>query len=166
MAKNVPVVAILMIVQGVLEMLMGLLYVLIGPMLFGFLSLAGPPPSSSAGGPTPAETMGIMSAVYIAMGLPALIAGVLKVVAAIKNLKYRGRTLGIVALASGAVTVVTCYCMPTAIALMVFGLIVYLNEESVRAFAMGEEGRSPEEIKAELLKVPGHMPPGAPNRFG
>jgi hypothetical protein len=77
-----------------------------------------------------------------------LIAALLKVIGGIRNLKYRGRTLGIVALASSAVSIFTCYCALTGIGLLIYGLVVYFNNDVRQAFEMGERGASPEEIKA------------------
>jgi hypothetical protein len=66
--------------------------------------------------------------------------------AGIRNYKFRGRTLGLIALGGGMVTVMTCYCAPTAIGLGVYGLITYLNPEVAQAFAMGEAGTSRDDI--------------------
>jgi hypothetical protein len=43
-------------------------------------------------------------------------------------------------------TVLTCYCVPTAVAIGIYGLIVYLNQEVSEAFRMGEAGCEPPEI--------------------
>ncbi len=152
MVTNIPVIAVLLIVQGIMEALMGVLYVAMGPAMFALLKFAPPPSSSAGGGPPPDAVFGILSAVYIVIGVLVLVAGGLKIFAGVKNMKFRSRTLGIVALSSGALTILSCYCLPTALALMVFGLVVYLNDESTRAFQMGEEGTPPDEIKAAFLK--------------
>ena len=76
--------------------------------------------------------------------------GGLNIAAGIKNLKYRSRTLGIAALCLGIVPVFTCYCAPTAIGILIYGLIIYLNRDVSRAFEMGEQGISPEQIKNSL----------------
>ncbi|MBS0210842.1 MAG: hypothetical protein JSS27_18015 [Planctomycetes bacterium] len=66
--------------------------------------------------------------------LAALVAGV-NALAGWQNYHYRGRAFGLIALFSNLVTIFTCYCAPTSIALMVYGLVVYLSEDSERAFA-------------------------------
>lgn len=68
-------------------------------------------------------------------------------------LKFRGRTLGIVALSSGLLSIAGCYCLPTAIGLFIYGLIVLLNEPVKRAFAMGEQGRSASEIQTHFDRL-------------
>ena len=48
-----------------------------------------------------------------------------------------------------------CYCLPTAIGLFVYGLIVLLNEPVKRAFAMGEQGRTAAEIQNHFARLSG-----------
>ena len=84
--------------------------------------------------------------------MAALAAAVLHVVAGLRNWRFRGRILGIVALAAGMVTVLTCYCLPTAMALGIYGLIVYLNGEVSDAFRMAEAGQSADQIFATFRR--------------
>ena len=165
MASHIKVVAILMIVQGSLEILMGLFFTAMGPLVFGLTRWTSTLPGAAPPPPGMDVSMGIASAIYVVMGLPVLAVGILRIVAAIRNLKFRGRGLGIVALACGAVSVMSCYCFPTSIALMVYGLVVYLDQQSQRAFGLGEEGRAPEAILIEVLR-PASPAPEAESRFG
>ena len=147
MVGHVQVVAILMMVQGALEALVGLGLVALGGFFPAMMQMemdqgqAGPQPM-------PAEMSWMMLIIYGGMGLLVLIAAGLHIFAGIRNYKFRGRVLGLVALGGGMVTVMTCYCAPTAIALGVYVLITYLNPEVVQAFAMGKAERSKEDILA------------------
>lgn len=149
MTRHVPVVAILMMVQGGLEVLAGLGLVGLGVFMTFMVRMeefqqrgAGPPDM-------PPEALGwLMLAMYGGMGLVALVAGGLHLFAGLRNYRFRSRTLGFVALAGGLVTMFTCYCAPSAIALGVYGLITYVNPEVAQAFAMGEAGKTREEILA------------------
>ena len=105
--------------------------------------------------PMPAGFELIMLAMYGSMGLISLVIGVLGIWAGIRMLKFRGRTLGIVALSSGLLSIAGCYCLPTAIGLFIYGLIVLLNEPVKRAFAMGEQGRTASEIQNKFARLPG-----------
>lgn len=105
--------------------------------------------------PMPAGFELIMLAMYGSMGLISLVIGVLGIWAGIRMLKFRGRTLGIVALSSGLLSIAGCYCLPTAIGLFIYGLIVLLNEPVKRAFAMGEQGRTASEIQNQFARLPG-----------
>lgn len=148
MVRHVPIVAILMIVQGALETLMGLGLVGMGifmPLMMQMeMEQQGRPPA----GPSPEAMSWIFLAIYGGMGVVTLVAAILHIFAGIRNYKFRGRVFGLVALCGGMATVLTCYCAPTAIALFVYGLITYLNLEVKQAFAMGASGKKRDEIMA------------------
>jgi hypothetical protein len=155
MANQVTVVAILMIVQGVLELLAGLLFTgaaFIVPAMLEKQPGAGQFPGM------PKDFKEIATALYLVMGVCGLVAGLLHLLAGIRNIFYRGRTLGLVALFAGAVSIGTCYCSLTTIGLLIYGAIVYFNEETARAFRMGEQGLSVAEIK-ERLRADVDYPP-------
>lgn len=146
MIGHVQVVAILMIVQGALEALVGVALVAVAGFFPAMIQMEA---QGGRGGPPPAqvETMSwVMLVMYGGMGLLVLAAACLHIFAGIRNYKFRSRVLGLVALGGGMVTVITCYCAPTAIGLGVYGLITYLNPEVVQAFAMGEAGKSRDDI--------------------
>ena len=84
---------------------------------------------------------------YVVTGLVIVIVGGLNIFAGLKVKNYRGKTLAIVALAAGLLTSVTCWCAPTALGLLIYGLIVLMNEDVKRAFEMGEQGYSPQDIQ-------------------
>ena len=144
MVGQVTVVAIIMIVQGALVGLMGILFLILGPAMFAL--------SGTSGFQTEEDRMvsGVAGAVYMLLGGVMLAVGGLNILAGIKNLKFRGRTLGIVAMSIGLIAVFTCYCSLTAVGLLIYGLIVYLNQDVKRAFEMGEQGASPDQIKNSI----------------
>jgi hypothetical protein len=153
MVGQVTVVAILLIVEGALELLVAFILLIGGPaMMLEFEQQSAEVPPA------------VVGAIVTIFGVVALAAAVLKIVAGIRNLKYRGRTLGIVALVSGVLTMFTCYCAPTALALMVYGLIVYLNGDVARAFEQGKQGWSSDQIKASFLARPRQGPPPPPTQ--
>jgi hypothetical protein len=142
MANHIPVVAILMIVQGVLECLLALLLIVAGVLLPQALEIAGRARQRPGGDwlpDLPPEFIEIAAVLYVGLGAVVLLCGALRVIAGSRNLNYRGRTLGIVSLATGVVTSLTIWCAPTSLGLLIYGLIVYLNEESTRAFALGAQ---------------------------
>ncbi len=149
MTRQVPVVAILMMVQGGLEVLMGLGLVGMGIFLLVMMRNELQGARGAAPPDMPPEAMGwIMLAMYGGLGVVTLVAAGLHIYAGMRNYRFRSRTLGFVALAGGMVTMFTCYCAPSAIALGVYGLITYMNNEVAQAFAMGESGKTREEILA------------------
>lgn len=149
-ASQVPLVAILMMVQGGFELLYAAFMFLMGVMMPMFMAPAmrarpGPPQ-----GPPLAMMGWAMGGIYLGLGAVLLIGAVLKLAGGFRNYRYRGRVLGIVALISGLASGFSCYCFPTAIALLIYGLIVYFDQQTVYAFRLGAQGQTPEQIKATL----------------
>jgi hypothetical protein len=130
MVNQVRVVAILMIVQGTLTTLMGILLLLSGPLLWAFRPIFQGSQSLLAD----EDFLVIASVIYAVMSVPVLIAGVLNLIAGIRSLNLRGRTFAIVALLTNFFPLLTLYCAPTGLGLMVYGLVVFFNEEVARAF--------------------------------
>lgn len=146
MHRQIKVIAILLLVQGSLELVMGGFLTVMGPLMMGIMSAAPPPPSGGAPPPPPE----IFAGIYMAMGIPTALAGILKIVSGIYNLRLKGRVLGYVALGSGLLSAASCYCLPTALGLGIYGLIVFLNQKAGEAFSMVESGMPPDQALATL----------------
>ena len=154
--NHVTALSILTIVQGSLITLYGIgLGVLAFVMPVFIQAQGGIPVAPIPVAPFPVGFEWMMLAVYGSMGLISLVIGVLGIWAGIRMMRFRGRTFGIVALSSGLLSIAGCYCLPTAIGLFVYGLIVLLNEPVKRAFAMGEEGRTAAEIQNHFARLSG-----------
>lgn len=139
---HVRVVAILMIVQGILELLIAIYYVVFG-IFFGSAfseAMLQDPNFQQGQGPPPELMSGIMTATPIVMGFFGLAVGVLHVYAGYRNFLFRNRTLGIIALVGGLASIMTVYCCPTSFLLFIYGAIVFVNDSVSRAFAMAGEG--------------------------
>jgi hypothetical protein len=134
---HVRVVAILMMVQGTLEILMGFFWVTMAAL---FPTLTSMMEGQQNQPPPPEEALWFIIVLYGGIGVVHLVVGILHAYAGYHNYSFKRRTLGIVALSSGVGTLFGCYCLPTAVALSVYGLIVYLNGPVGRAFTMGDEG--------------------------
>jgi hypothetical protein len=121
LACHVRIVAVLMIIQGVLECIVAL---------------------------------GIASAMSFFPVTPRSIANVcvacmvscVHITAGVRNYRFRGKVLGIAALACWQITSV--FCFPTAFILAVYGVVVYLNKSASTAFRLGEAGHSADQILA------------------
>lgn len=137
MVGQVKIVGILMLVNGVTVALMGALYAAMGPMMMAF----APPAGAGGGGPPPE----IFLIIYGTIGGVVLLVGVLNVIAGYRVTTMRNRVLGLIALFTNVVALITCYCAPTAIAMMVYGLIVLFQPDVTRAFEMVAGGATAEE---------------------
>ncbi len=145
LVNHVRAVAILMLIQGVLELCLSLVLGAVAAVIMPLASRGGMP-QQQPGGPPPEQLFWFTICLYGGMAVVVLLAGVLHIAAGIRNLRFRGRTLGIVALGGGLLTICGCWCLPTALGLGVYGLIVYLNRSVSEAFRMGEAGCSSSEI--------------------
>lgn len=144
MVNHVRIVAILNGVQGMLEIPMGLLTMSMGLLLPAMIRL-DPNFKKQADGP-PEEVFWLMAGLYLVMGTPIFLGGVLRIVAGFQNYRFKGRTLGFVSFIVGMCSVLGCYCAPTAIAVLVYGLIVYLHPTVAAAFQMRAAGKSADEV--------------------
>jgi len=157
LVHHVTALSILIIVQGSLVTLFGLGLTAMAVVMPAILKAQGGMPRQvgmPAGPPMPGGVELILLAVYGGMGVVSLAIGAMGVWAGIRMLKFRGRTLGFVALSSGLLTIAGCYCLPTAIGLFIYGLIVLLNESVRQAFEMGEQGYTANEIQNHFARLP------------
>ena len=66
-----------------------------------------------------------------------ILVSIVQILAGLRNYYYRWRLFGIAALILGLSIGISCECAPTALALAVYGLIVYLNKDVAAAFRLG-----------------------------
>jgi hypothetical protein len=82
-----------------------------------------------------------------------LATGSLKAFAARRNRAFRGRGLGLVALWSGLPSSVVWMCAPSALALLLWGALVYRDVTSLLAFTLGERGYPPAEVIVAMKRL-------------
>ena len=75
-----------------------------------------------------------------------LLCGIINSISGFKVMSFRGRVFAIVALFSNILVLFTCWCAPTAIGMMIYGLIVLFNSDVAYAFDMVSRGASPEDV--------------------
>lgn len=147
--NQVRLFAILNAVQGMLEIPMGCFTTGMGIVLPAMIRIDKA--KNPGGGPLSSSDemmFWVLSLVYLGIGLPVLISGILRIVAGWKNYRFRGRTLGMVSIIAGLGSLFSCYCAPTAVGLLVYGLIIFVNPAVKAAFEMAKQGQSPEQILA------------------
>ena len=85
--------------------------------------------------------MGIYGACFLGVAILSILAG-------LGVRQYRGYVFATVALVANMATVITCYCFPTSLALLIFGLIVLLDSDVKNAFRAVASGETPESIRS------------------
>lgn len=138
--RQVKPLCVCMIIQGVLEILLGIMY---GGL--GFVAFAQP---VAVGVQVSMQEQIIGMLVYIILGSIAFVAGVLRIAAGIRGFNFRGYKLGVASHFFGMFNLLTCVCIPTSLALCIWGCIVYFSSEVKYAFQMGAEGHDAREIEA------------------
>ncbi|MDA1230450.1 MAG: hypothetical protein O2856_06720 [Planctomycetota bacterium] len=154
---HVMALSILMIIHAAIEVLIGLgsaTAAIVVPMMIR-AEEAGRQGRRVNAPPMPQGLEWMLMAVYGGIGILFVLIGVIGIWAGIRMMKFRSRTMGIVALSSGLVALFGCYCIPTAIGLFIYGLIVLLNPQVRQAFDMGEQGYSTAEIQDHFSRLPG-----------
>jgi hypothetical protein len=147
--KQVRTFAVLNAVQGALEIPVGLM--MSGMSVFlPTLARLDRNANGNNGDQGQIDTwmLWLMAGIYLAIGLPVLASGILRIVAGVKNYRFGGRTLAMVSLILGMASMLTCYCAPTAMGLFVYGLILHMNPAVKAAFEMARQGRTAPEILA------------------
>lgn len=133
--KQVPVVGILMIVGGSMELLTGVFYAVMGFLLPSFVISQGQNP-----GQLPPEQLELMQQVlfwtYIGMGSGGMIGGILRLIGGIQVLRFRTYILGIIGNIAGLAGVSTCYCSPISLGFSIYGLIILFQSSVRREFAL------------------------------
>jgi hypothetical protein len=149
MVSQVPIIGILMIVNGILCILYGFVQMAMGPFMQSIFAMQGAqmPPEAKVQMQQMQQMMQYMFWVYIALGTLNAVVGVVSIAAGIPAMRYRSRTFVIIALFLNPATFMSCYCLPTSLGLMIWGLIVLLQKDVAEAFKMGAAGISADEIK-------------------
>jgi len=147
MVPQVTVIGILMIVNGSLSVLLGILYAVMGPVMFTMMTrqnaAAAPPPEVQ-------QIFTWVSIGYVVAGSVVAIAGLMNIAGGISALKFRSRAFVITALFFNILPTFTCYCTVTSLGLMIWGLIVMFQGDVAHAFSLGASGYTPDEIKRRM----------------
>lgn len=83
-------------------------------------------------------------------GVLLLCAGLLNIFGGIRALKYRNRAFVLTCLFFNLVPTLTIYCTANSLGLLIYGLIVIFNSDVARAFTLGETGMQADEIRARM----------------
>ena len=161
MVNQAVVVGVLMAVQGALNCIAGAIaafYAVFMPLMMQEMQQQAAQQAAQNGGQAPApipENIGLYFAIGGTLFAVVLFGlGVLLIYSGFSVARYQRRTLAMIALASGLVTLFTCYCFPTSLALGVYGMIFLLNQPVSLAFDLRSRGHSAQEIQRAFLALP------------
>jgi Cytochrome oxidase complex assembly protein 1 len=157
MVQHVRQLGGLMIAQGILSCGVGFISLAVGPLNLIFLS------KQRSDFPFFGK---VVPWLYIVSGLLILTSGVLNILAGVKVRRFQNRPLAIVALATNAVYLFSFFnlpCFPIALALMIFGLVVVLNQDVRRAFDGTAESSGMLQVTPSVVTA---LPADKPDWFG
>lgn len=131
--SQVPALGIVMMIHGAMILSLGIFLVVYGAF---FAAAAYDTPNPLAG---PAEVIAqLVVSSMVGIGLLQFLPGVLQIVAGWRARTYHSRGFAIAALVAGLLAMITCYCAPTSIAMLVWGLVVLLGKDVAARFASEE----------------------------
>ncbi|GAB4216488.1 MAG: hypothetical protein OHK0013_43050 [Sandaracinaceae bacterium] len=126
--------AVVTMVHGGLMLAYALLLVVYGVAFGAAFSSVVLQPTPGRETPPPELFGGIMAGTVGLMALGMLVPGLLQLVAGWYMRQFRYRLLAVVALVSGLVSILGCYCFPTSLALLVWGAIVLFDRDVGQRF--------------------------------
>lgn len=103
---------------------------------------------------------------YIVSGFLILTSGVLNILAGVRIRRFQNRPLAMLALITNALYMVSFFslpCLPSALVLMIFGLVVMLNQDVRRTFAKDFVGSDTPEVLPRAIPA---LPADKPDWFG
>ncbi len=158
MVSQVPILGVLMIVQGVMEVLVSIgiaFYAFAMPMVFEQMRRDA---ANNAGGGAQPPTLPPGAENWLMIGgsifaVVILVIGVLTILSGVRIMNYRSRVLGITMLCCGMLTIATCYCFPTSLALAIYGLVVLLSSPVQHAFDLRSQGHEVTAIQRAFLSL-------------
>ena len=155
MVGQAAIVGVLMVVQGAIDCLGGIIAAFYAVFMPSIMAEAARQQAAQGGGQPMPENIGTFFAVgggIVAVVMIGL--GILLIYSGISVARYQRRTLAIIALASGLMTLFTCYCFPTSLLLGIYGMIFLFNQPVAYAFELRSKGYSPQEIQKAFLMLP------------
>lgn len=149
--RHVRALSILNVAQAGAEILAAggcLVFALLLPTFFSIQKAA----PNQAGAPMPEAMSWMAVGVYGVMGVVMLSVGITRLVAGLRNFQFKSRYLGIASLSLGMLTIFFIFCLPTALALMIYGLFVLIDPDVAAAFDARRNGATVDDVLAGRAK--------------
>ncbi len=149
LVNQVMVVGVLQIVLGALELMMGGL-LLFYAVMFAFVM---PNIEDRTEDLPPPEAMFWISIGLAVAGLIISGFAILRIFTGINGFWFKRRTMMLVSLLGGMVTILTCYCSLFSLGVGIYGMVVMLDPAVRLAYQLSAEGVPAEEIRARFARA-------------
>jgi hypothetical protein len=154
MVSQVRIMAVLNMVQGGLEFLMSVMYLVMGGFFAFVMREEMARQAERRGDPGGEAAANFVTILMFALGGIMLVVAVVRILASLRNYFFQSRVLGIVSLCLGLATVFTGYCALTSIGIAIYGLIVLFNKEVAEGFEMRSNGTPADDVVATFSARP------------
>lgn len=136
--KHIKALGVLLILHGGLLLAMGTYYVFFGGFMVDALTDIPADPNDPLSELVPNMVVAVLGLMGVAQVLP----GVLQLVGGWRLFRYEGTSFAWAGALAGLMSLLGCYCGPSAIALAAYGVFI-LSRDDVRArFAVGQAAAS------------------------
>jgi hypothetical protein len=155
LVTQVPILGVLMVIQGVLELIMSagiFFYAFFMPMIFDEMRRDAARNNQPAP-PLPAEMESLLAIGGTALGVIIAVVAIVTILAGARLIVYRSRVLGVTSACLGLLMLPTCYCFPTALGIAIYGMIVLLNPSVQLAFELRKTGHSVRDIQRAFMAL-------------
>ncbi|KAA1257939.1 hypothetical protein LF1_04300 [Rubripirellula obstinata] len=150
MVGHVQILGVLMIVHGIIDLLAAVFMMAYAWMMPGLMRQIG---AGNGAKPMPPQAEWGMLLVMGGIGVVFLIAGVSNLLGGIWAIQFRRRPGVVVGLVAGFAMLLSCYCFPTSLALMIYGMFVMFSQPVIYAFSLRQQGHDVKEIQQSFLEL-------------
>jgi MFS family permease len=150
---HVQILGVLMIVHGIIDVMAAIGMGAYAWLMPEFIQQAG---AANGGKPMPPEAELMVVLIMGGIGVVFLVAGIGSILGGIWAIQFRRRSGVITGLIAGLAMLMSCYCFPTSLILMIYGLFVMLDPAVKFAFGLRQQGRGVKEIQQAFLELREH----------
>lgn len=147
---HVQILGVLMIVHGIIDLLASIFMLVYAWVMPGVFRQIG---ANNGGKPMPAQAEWGLLVAMGGIGAVFLLVGAGNVMAGIWAIQFRRRAGVFIGLVAGLGMLLSCYCFPTSLMLMIYGMFVMLNQPVAYAFSLRRQGFDVKEIQQSFLEL-------------
>ncbi len=154
LVSHTTVLGVLMIIQGVMDLIACVFSAIYAWMMPAMMNqMAQQAAANGQGQPMPPNIGQMFAIGGSVLAAVLFLMGALLIYGGIGVIRFQRRGVAIGALFFGMLTLITCYCFPTSLALGIYGMIVLLNSPVMLAFQLRKQGHLPLQIQQAFLAL-------------